>query len=116
MSDSFAEFSSRVGKINRDHDRKQRGYIISIRKDGLITFKPKNRYYNSTLPLRGLIFLIIGFFLFKGLILAHAGTSVYSERLTLLQEGSLVERAGAYVMQVEPVSQAIATQMRRFLK
>ncbi|VAV88564.1 hypothetical protein MNBD_ALPHA07-414 [hydrothermal vent metagenome] len=116
MSDSFTEFNSRVGKINREHTRKERGYVVNIRKDGLIVFKPKNRYYSSSLPLRGLIFLIIGFFLFKGLILAHAGASVYEERLTRLKEGSIVEQAGAYVMQVEPVSQIIATQMRRFLK
>lgn len=116
MSDSFAEFDSRVGKINHAHAGRERGYAISIRKDGLISFIPKSRYYNLRLPLRGLIFLIIGVFLFKGLIIAHVGNSVYQERLTLLKEGSFVEQAGAYVMQVDPVSQVIATQMRRFLK
>jgi hypothetical protein len=116
MSDSFSEFNSRVGKISREHARKEDGYIISIRKDGLITFKPKKRYYNSSLPIRGCIFLIIGFILFKGLILAHAGTAVYETRLSQLKVGTVIERAGYYVMQVDPVSQAIATQMRRFLK
>jgi len=60
--------------------------------------------------------LVIGFFVFKGLILAHLGESTFEARLATLSQGSVVEQSGAWIMQPDPVSQAIAQQVRPFIK
>ena len=54
--------------------------------------------------------------MFKGLILAHLGEGTFETRLAQLSQGSVVEQAGAFIMQPDAVSMAIAQQVRPFVK
>ena len=53
---------------------------------------------------------------FKAVIIAHLGAGLYEERLAQLAEGSVVEQAGAAVMQPDAVSAMFASKLRPFLR
>ena len=113
MSNAYQSFDSRLKNIDRSRTRLMSGYQSKVGKDGLIVFKPKAR--KKAVPLRAVVFLIVGFFVFKGFVLAHVGGTVYGNRLAALQEGTIVEQAGAYLMQADPVTQSIARKVRPFI-
>lgn len=117
MSDTmtnYAGFEARLKKIDRKRTRMAQGYRGSVDKDGLIVFRPSRR--QRGIPLRAVVMLIVGFFVFKGMVMAHTGTSIYGERVAALQEGTVIEQAGAFVMQTDPITVGIAQQLRPFLQ
>ncbi|WP_412509188.1 hypothetical protein [Roseovarius sp. SYSU LYC5161] len=114
MTDSYQGFDARVKNIGRKRARLSKGYVSQITDDGLIVFRPKKRKFEF--PLRGLTFVVIGFLVLKGVILAHVGTPLYQERVAALRDGMLVERVGAMVMQLDPVSESIGGKLRPFLR
>ncbi|WP_208348825.1 hypothetical protein [Pseudaestuariivita rosea] len=59
--------------------------------------------------------LIVAFFVFKGLMLAHLGVADYENQIVLLQQGTSVEQAGAWAMQVDPLTQWLAAQIGPYL-
>ena len=56
--------------------------------------------------------LLAAFLLFKSGAIAWYGPDVYGASIQQLQNGSLVERFGAFVMRPDVVSQALADQIR----
>ena len=114
MSDAFQEFDSRLNSIDRKRTKLAQGYASKVGKDGLIIFRPKRR--KSGLPLRGLLYLFLGFTFFKAVIIAHLGAPLYEDRLAQLAQGSIVEQAGAVVMQSDPVSQKLSAYLRPILR
>lgn len=114
MTDAYQGFDNRLYRIGRNRDRMAQGYTSHIGRDGLIVFSPRRR--REGFPIKGLGMLVIGFFCFKGLILAHLGDAVYAARVDTLAAGSPVEQAGAFMMQAEPVSLGIAQYIRPFIK
>ncbi|WP_294614647.1 hypothetical protein [Roseovarius sp.] len=114
MSDAFQGFDTRLKAIDEKRARMGRGYVGRVGKDGLIVFRPKRR--KGGFPLRGVVYLAAGFIFFKAVIIAHVGASLYQERLAQLAEGSVVEQAGAAVMQPDAVSAMLAGKLRPFLR
>lgn len=114
MTDSFAGFEARLKKIDHKRTKLAQGYKGEVTRDGLIVFRPTRR--QRGIPLRAIVLLIVGFFVFKGMVMAHTGTAVYDERVTALQSGTVIEQAGAFAMQSEPISIAIADKLRPFLR
>ncbi|WP_297768540.1 hypothetical protein [uncultured Roseovarius sp.] len=114
MTDAFQGFDTRLKTINRKRTRLERGYVSKVGKDGLIIFRPKRR--KGGIPLRGLIYLVAGFVFFKAVIIAHLGGPLYGERVAQLAEGSIVEQAGAVVMQPDPLSVMLAAKIRPALR
>ncbi|EBA13338.1 hypothetical protein RCCS2_05614 [Roseobacter sp. CCS2] len=78
------------------------GVVKSINSDGLIVAKP--RLYRPRFPLKGLLAVLFLGFLFKGFLFAYLGEAEYIERVAALQGGSVLEQAGAWVMQPDPVT------------
>lgn len=108
-----AQFDQRVKRLNKKHDALARGYLMNVRSDGLIVTKPRrSRARISVLPV---LFFIAAFVAFKGLMIASVGTETYSERVQLLQDGTVFEQGGAWIMQIDPVSEEIAAQIRPYL-
>lgn len=107
---NYAGFEARLKKIDRKRTRMARGYKGSVDKDGLIVFLPARR--QRGIPLRAVVMLIVGFFVFKGMVMAHTGASIYGERVAALQQGTVIEQAGAFVMQTDPITIGIAQQLR----
>lgn len=99
-------FDKRLKKIVRRHERMSNGVVRTINSDGLIVAKP--RLYRPRFPLKGLLAVLILGFLFKGFLFAYLGETAYGERVATLQGGSLLEQAGAWVMQPDPVTMLAA--------
>jgi hypothetical protein len=112
MSGAFHDFDNRLRRIQRSRVKLANGYVSVVGDYGLIVIKPRRQA--ARFVLRPFVFLAIGLLVFKSLILAALGQPVYEDRLAALQDGSTIERAGAWVMQIDPVSEGLAAQMRRF--
>jgi hypothetical protein len=113
MSDAFQEFDARLKTIGRKRTKLARGYVSKVDKDGLIIFRPKRR--RSGIPLRGLLYMFLGFMFFKAVIIAHLGLPLYGDRLSQLSQGSVVEQAGSVVMRADPLSLTLASYLRPIL-
>lgn len=106
MIQSHDKFNERLTLLSEKHARMSNGYVASVRSDGLIVVRPRRA--RIAFPLRGLALLTVGFFVFKAFILAAIGPVTYNERLANLQAGNTLERAGAWVLQIDPLTDAIA--------
>lgn len=106
MSVAQVPFQKRLRRIVRDHQRMSHGATHVMRADGLIVARP--RVYNPKFPLRGLVMLIGAALVFKGFILASLGTATYGDRVAQLAQGSIVEKAGAWIMQPDVATVAVA--------
>jgi hypothetical protein len=102
-------FEARIKRVRRSHTRLARGYEAKVRPDGLIVFRPKRRRVN--LPLRGLAMTLAAFIGFKVVVLMHLGDLSYQARIDALAAGSAAEKAGAWIMQIDPVTRTIAGQI-----
>ncbi|NSX54226.1 hypothetical protein HRQ87_05385 [Sulfitobacter sp. 1151] len=90
-----------------------RGVVTSVNHDGLIIARPRRAA--PRFPVKGIILMIIAFFAFKGFLLAQLGDATYGQRIATLQQGTGVEQAGAWAMQVDPLTQWIAGQIGTYL-
>ena len=107
MAQANVPFDKRLKRIVRRHDKIQSGGAVkTVTSDGLIVARP--RVYRPRFPLKGLLAIIVLGFLFKGVIYATLGAEAYAERVTALQEGSVMEQAGAWIMQADPATKLIA--------
>jgi len=107
MAQAHVPFDKRLKRIVRRHDRMvASGAVHTVNSDGLIVARP--RVYRPKFPLKGLLALLIAGFLFKGFMFAVLGAEAYGERVATLQEGSMMEQAGAWVMQADPATVFIA--------
>lgn len=109
MSHSFIQFNQRVNRIDRMHRDLSRGSVARIRPDGLIVIQPYRPSFH--IPAKAVIILVLALLGFKGFLLANIGPDGYRDRVELLSEGTIVEQAGAWVMQIDPVSKMIANKI-----
>lgn len=115
MVETQANFANRLKGLGRKHANLARGHTTKVDHNGLITAVPK-RSRRRSFPLRGTVLLVLGFIGFKAFILAAIGPTGYGERLATLQGGTSVERAGAMVLAVDPVTQMLADLMGPILR
>ena len=114
MSDANQrKFEVRMNRINRRHQRLSRGYVMSVNHDGLIIAEPKAR--SSVIPWRGILFVLVGTLIVKGVMLAPVGPEAYDARVATLAARNQVEKVGAYVLAADPVTQWIAAQVAPLL-
>lgn len=99
----------RLKRVQNNHSRMARGYDAKVGRDGLIVFRPKRK--RRSIPARALLVTIAAFFGFKVLVLMSIGDIAYDERVAALASGSAAERAGAIVMQIDPLTRSIADQL-----
>jgi len=103
------DFHARIDKVERNRACLARGYAATVGRDGLIVFRPRRR--RAALPIRGFALSVAGFFCFKAVVLLHLGTFAYQDRGNALAAGNVAEQIGAWIMQIDPVSRAIAAQV-----
>ena len=114
MADAFLQFDRRLKRIDRSHQNLSSGYVAEVGADGLITLKAKRR--KRGLPVKGMLLLVLGFLVFKALMLAHLGPEAYGERVGKLEAGTIVEQSGAWIMQADLATQWIAGQIGPFMR
>lgn len=112
MNTAQPRFDKRLSKIVRNHQRMSHGVAHVVGNDGLITARP--RVYNPKFPVRGLLLLIGTAFLFKSYIFATLGAADYENRVASLSSGTLIEQAGAWIMQADTVTVALAAMLKGF--
>ncbi|WP_417257970.1 hypothetical protein [Celeribacter sp.] len=96
----------RLTRIEAQRRKLARGAVYSVNQDGLIVARP--RRHTSRRPLRFMFFTLLGALLFKAFVFASLGAVSYNARVEALQEGTLVERIGAWVMTADPTTVWIA--------
>lgn len=106
MAQAHVPFDKRLKRIVRRHEKMANGVVKTINSDGLIVVRP--RIYKPRFPLKGLVVLLVLGFLFKGFLLAYLGEENYADRVATLQQGTLMEQAGGWVMQADPATALVA--------
>ncbi len=114
MTDSHAEFMHRLAALDKKHSALAQGYVTQIRGDGLIVVKPKRKRW-SVSP-RAALILFIAFFGFKAFMLSALGPITYDERVDRLAAGTPIEQGGAWVMQIDPLTQMISEYIGPILR
>jgi hypothetical protein len=109
MGENHIQFEQRLRKLDRKHAALARGFVAQVRPDGLVVIRPKRM--RASFPLRPVLLFIAAFFLFKGLLLAQLGAITYDERVAKLRNGTVVEQAGALLMQKDPATEFAASYL-----
>ena len=103
-------FELRIGRIMRHRRKLAGGYDLILNADNLIV--PCPHAATLAFPWRGLCLALVVGLGFKALLMATFDAPTYTEKLTMLAEGRPLERAGAWVMQPDPASIAMARVIR----
>lgn len=111
MTGKQLDFGQRVTRLSKKHQKLNRGYRASMRSDGLVVMRPQR--VRSAISVRVLMLALLGFFVFKAFLLFHLGETTYQNRVDTLNTGTPVEQAGAWVMQIDPVSELLSVQLSR---
>jgi hypothetical protein len=114
MGQSHIQFDQRVNNLGRKHNALSRGYVTRMRPDGLIVARPHRK--QSRISLKVVFRFLLAFLAFKGFLIASLGPDGYGDRVNKLENGTVVEKAGAFVMQMDPVSNLIAQQIGPILR
>ncbi|SMX36975.1 hypothetical protein [Octadecabacter ascidiaceicola] len=108
-----ASLDKRLNRVVRNHERMRRnGVVHRVGKDGLIRSRP--RLVRPRVPLKGVLLIAALFIAFKSLLFAQLGAGNYAEKVEALRSGSAIERAGAVLMQEEPVTVAVGGYLKQF--
>ncbi|MEQ6201482.1 hypothetical protein ABMC88_00380 [Sulfitobacter sp. HNIBRBA2951] len=104
------DFQSRLKGVDRKKSKMlRRRFSARVDNNGVIFAKPKAR--RLSFPLKGIVFMVLGFLCLKALMLSANGPDAYSERLATLENGNVVEAMGARVLSVDPATQFIADKI-----
>ena len=108
-----ASLDKRLDKVVRNHERMRRnGVVHRVGKDGLI--RSRARLVRPRFPLKGALLIAVLFFAFKALLFAQIGAGNYAQKVEGLRSGSVIEQAGAVLMQEEPVTVALGGFLKQF--
>ncbi|WP_298678732.1 hypothetical protein [uncultured Lentibacter sp.] len=97
MSANVQKFDRRLTRIVRKHRSLRNGYGFRVDRSGLITVKPKRA--KSSGPLTAFLGVALIAVLFKAVVFANYGPQKYMSKLEPLRGGTLVEQAGAWLME-----------------
>jgi hypothetical protein len=106
-------FDKRLKRIVRRHDKMANGVVKTVTSDGLIVARP--RLYKPRFPLKGLMVVLMLGFLFKGFLFAFLGEAGYGDRVASLQQGTVLEQAGGWIMQADPATVFVAQGIQTIL-
>jgi hypothetical protein len=104
---SQSTFDDRIARVQQRRRRLAAGATLRVGRDGLVTAHPR-RAVLPRFPLRGILMTLAGFVVFKAVLLVQLGAATYEARLESLAAGTAIERAGAWVLQIDPATAALA--------
>ncbi|SNS13667.1 hypothetical protein [Antarctobacter heliothermus] len=106
MDQAQQSFYKREQALRRKHIRMSRGYVTRMNRNGIIEQVPDRHF--SGIGFRLVLRLALVVMAFKVLAFAWLGETQYLSSVTTLSQGALHEKAGAWVMQADPVTRAVA--------
>ncbi|MEP5730574.1 MAG: hypothetical protein ABJL67_14520 [Sulfitobacter sp.] len=108
MVETRDHFENRLNTLGRKHQKMTHGFTTKIDKNGLLVATPVRRTRIRGMgPVKIFALIAIGFFGFKAFTLASIGPVTYNERLAKLENGTMVEQAGAMLLAIDPVTEAM---------
>ncbi len=109
MVETYQHFGRRVKLLNRKNALMANGYYTTLRNDGLIVARPIRRH--KGFPFKAFFVIAVMFFCFKAFVLSSIGPGAYQIRLSALDNGTMVERAGGWALGLDPMTMAIANKV-----
>ncbi len=115
MSESNAEFHERLARIYRKEAKSGRlgRQSIAINRDGYVIVRGAGR--RRGFPWSGLMLLVAGFFIIKGVLMSQFGPDFYVQNVARLDAGTAVEKAAAFTLRPDPMSRWVAHQIKTLL-
>jgi hypothetical protein len=111
---NLQNFYGRIGRIQNIHD--SGGGFEANGTLGMSYYNAQRRRtrrrFGILAPLAVVAAVIVGV---KSTVHATIGAELYNQRVAALRAGDSVEKAGAYVLQADPVTIAIADKIRQLL-
>lgn len=108
------QLEKRLTRIEAKRRSISRGAVYSVNQDGLIISRPRRR--GRRVPVRGLFFAVAALIIFKAGLYANLGAGTYVARIDELASGTVIERAGAWVMAADPMTVWVATEVKLMLR
>ena len=109
MEDAQRRFYQRCRTVRRKHLRMANGYVTRLDRSGVILQTPIQRARPAVWRALGLA--MIGALSIKALILSGMGADAYEAKRSALVDGNGVERAGALLMAVDPLTARVAERL-----
>ena len=112
MADNKATFDARLKQLERTYQvRMANGVDHVVQGDGLIVARARRRA--PRIPFRGLFTMVVALIAFKVIVLLYIGELAYNQRIDAMRAGTMLDRAGAWIMQADTVSRTLAAQIDR---
>lgn len=101
-----------------DGDRRtNQDYVTLVDKNGLIQVLPRRKSRSRlTAPLKLIALFAVLLTVFKSLALLNVGMIDYEDELAALNNGNAFEQAGAFVLQVDPLTKSLFQHVGPLLK
>lgn len=110
MADTFHEFDRRYRSITKKHRRLAGGYVTKLNANGVIEHQPLRK--GRAFSLRAFGFVIATFFILKAYLLAGLGLQSYTGTVVDLAKGNPLEKIGAWMMQIDPLTLWLAQSFK----
>lgn len=106
MDNALSSFHKRQDALRRKHSRMSQGYVTRVNRNGLIEQVPDKKVGGFALGLIvRMALVVVGF---KVLALSWLGEQAYAGHLEALSQGAAYEQAGAWLMQIDPVTRKLS--------
>lgn len=112
---SHEEFHNRLIGLQQKHGNLdiQGDYVARAQQNGTVVATPAaSRKARRMRPSMMLLVLAACFFGFKGLMLSYLGSDEYAKRLAMLNLGNDWEKAAAWALQADPVTEFLSYDLR----
>lgn len=108
-----ASLDKRLNRVVRNHERMRRnGVVHRVGRDGLIRSRP--RLIRPRFPAKGIVIIVALLLAFKSLMFAQMGPGNYALQVEELRGGTLVDKAGAVIMQKDPATVALGGYLTQY--
>ncbi|OYX43668.1 MAG: hypothetical protein B7Z02_09030 [Rhodobacterales bacterium 32-67-9] len=110
---NLQNFYGRLGRIERIHNAG--GGFEADGTLGMSYYKARQRPLRRAGILAPLVLVAMTIVVIKASVLASIGPERYEDRIAALRAGATVEHVGAYVLQADPLTVAVAAQIRKVI-
>lgn len=107
-------FEDRLDRIKRDHRGLASGYVRLEERNGTIVPVRKVRARHG-FPWRGLFLVLLAFVVFKSMLFSMLGPVRYVEHHARLEQGTVVERMGAWALRPDPATIYLSEKITPFI-
>ena len=107
------EFDKKARRIVKRHKRLARGYEAVVEENGIVVRRPVRQL--PRVSKTGIFMVMLTLFCFKAFLFQNLGPQTYEDRVAKLAGGTVIEKAGAFVMQPDPVTLWLVDQYRGLL-